>query len=107
MSRDSGNLAEDRAVKYLQNRDFLVLDRNYYSRFGEIDIIAIKDQVLHFIEVKSGSYNPIYKITRAKLSKIEKTAQIYISKKRLDLDFCFDAIILTDEIEFIENITAL
>lgn len=105
LSRQKGNFAEDRAVDYLQGLNFLVIDRNYYSRFGEIDIIATKDEILHFIEVKSGEYDPIYQITPSKLSKIQKTAQIYMSKKRLDMDFCIDALIVTENIELIENIT--
>ncbi|MCH9812755.1 MAG: YraN family protein [Epsilonproteobacteria bacterium] len=105
MSRQKGNFAEDQAISYLQNYNFLVIDRNYSSRFGEIDIIATKERVLHFIEVKSGQYDPIYQITPTKLSKIQKTAQIYMSTKKLDMDFCFDALIITEEIEFIENIT--
>ena len=105
MSRELGNFAEERAIDYLQNFGFLVIDRNYHSRFGEIDIIATKNKVLHFVEVKSGDYDPIYQITPKKLSKIQKTAQIYISKKRLDMDFCIDALIVTEKIEFIENVT--
>ncbi len=105
MSRQKGNFAENRAINYLQEAGFLVIDRNYYSRFGEIDIIATKDKVLHFVEVKSGEYDPIYQITSSKLSKIQKTAYIYLSKKKLDMDFCIDALIVTEDIEFIENIT--
>ncbi len=105
MSRQKGSFAEDRAVDYLQSHGYLVIDRNYYSRFGEIDIIATKDEVLHIVEVKSGEYDPIYQITPAKLSKIQKTALIYMSKKKLDMDFCIDALIVTEDIEFIENIT--
>ena len=105
MSRQKGNLAEDKAVSYLEDLGYLVIDRNYYSRFGEIDIIATKDKVLHFVEVKSGEGEPVYQITPSKLSKIQKTAMIYMSKKRLDMDFCFDGLIVTEDIEFLENIT--
>ena len=104
-SRQKGDFAEDRAIDYLQEQDFLVIDRNFSSRFGEIDIIALKDKVLHFVEVKSGEYDPIYQITPSKLSKIQKTAYIYMSRKKLDLDFCIDALIVTETIELIENIT--
>ena len=105
MSREKGNKAEDRACSFLSELGFIIIDRNYYSRFGEIDIIATKDQVLHFVEVKSGVYEPIYQITPSKLSKIIKTAEIYMSKKRLDMDFCFDGVIVSEDIEFIENIS--
>ena len=105
MSREKGNFGEQRAAYFLEDSGFHVIDRNYYSRFGEIDIIATKDDVLHFIEVKSGEGEPVYKITPSKLSKIIKTANIYMQKKQLDIDYCFDAVIVTEEIEFIGNIT--
>jgi putative endonuclease len=105
LSRAKGKQAEDIAISYLQDRGFKIVDRNYYSRFGEIDIIALKDEVLHFIEVKSGEWNPIYQITPSKISKILKTAEIYMSKKKLDFDYSFDALIISEDIEFIENIT--
>jgi len=105
LSRAKGNLAETRAAAFLESRGFEILERNFYSRFGEIDIIARKEDTLHFIEVKSGLYDPIYQITPKKLSKIQKTAQIYMSKKHLLCDYCFDAVIVTEEIELIENIT--
>lgn len=105
LSRAKGNIGEDKAASFLEERGFKIIDRNYYSRFGEIDIIATKEEILHFIEVKSGDYNPIYQITPSKLSKIIKTANIYMQKKRVDLDYCFDAVIVSEDIELIENIT--
>ncbi len=105
LSRAKGNQAEDIAISYLQDRGFKIVERNFYSRFGEIDIIALKDEVLHFIEVKSGEWDPIYQITSSKISKILKTAEIYMSKNRLDFDYSFDALIISEDIEFIENIT--
>ena len=64
MSRALGDIAEEKACFYLRDLGFQIIERNYTLRGGEIDIIAIKDEVLHFIEVKSGSsYDPIYNIT--------------------------------------------
>ena len=106
MSREKGNLAENKAVKFLCENNFTILDRNYYSRFGEIDIIAFKDNVIHFIEVKSGKGEPIYRVTSKKLSKIQKTSLLYLNQKKLNFDFCYDVIeIKEDEINFIENIS--
>lgn len=107
MSRTKGKIGEDRAISFLEDHGFLVIDRNFYSRFGEIDLIASKDRVLHFVEVKSGKFDPVYQITPKKLSKILKTAQIYLSKKRLDMDFVIDAVIVEESVRMIENITAL
>jgi putative endonuclease len=53
MSRAKGDIAEELACGFLLERGFFIVERNFYSRFGEIDIIASKDDTLHFIEVKS------------------------------------------------------
>ena len=105
MSRKKGNLAEDIAVEFLQNDGYKIIERNFYSRFGEIDIVALKDEVLHFIEVKSGKGEPIYKITPSKISKIQKTIQFFLNKTKLDFDYCIDGLIVKgNDIELFENI---
>ncbi len=108
MSRAKGNLAEDKACRFLDENGFMIVERNFYSRFGEIDIIAIKDEVLHFVEVKSGLdfVSAIQNITPRKLSRLIKTGDVYIKKNRLDVDFVYDAIVVTPkDVEFVENIT--
>ncbi len=105
-NQKEGFKAEQKAVDFLKKRDYKVIDRNYHSRFGEIDIIALKSNILHFIEVKSGQGEPIYRVTSKKLSKIKKTIQFYLNQKKLDFDICIDIIEIKDnEINFIENIT--
>jgi putative endonuclease len=107
MSRVLGNIAEDKACKFLQKNGFKIVDRNFYSKFGEIDIIALKNRVLHFIEVKSGkNFEPIYAITPTKIDRILKSINYYLLKNRVDFDYCVDAIVIKqNSIEFIENIT--
>ncbi|MDD5157445.1 YraN family protein [Sulfurimonas sp.] len=108
MSREKGNLAEDRAYSFLQESGFSIIERNFYSRFGEIDIIAIKDKVLHFVEVKSAlDYElAIQNITPKKLSKLIKTGDIYLKKNGLNMDYAYDALIVTPmKIWHLENIT--
>ena len=108
MSRAKGNIAEDKACEFLFDNGFSVIERNFYSRFGEIDIIAIKDEVLHFVEVKSGDdyEKAIQNITKSKLSKLLKTGDIYLKKNSYSGDYEYDAIIVTsDDIWHIENIT--
>ena len=108
MSRAKGNIAENRASDYLIERGFCIIERNFYSRFGEIDIIAKKENTLHFIEVKSGEdYElAIQNITPTKLSRIIKTANVYMKKNAYDGDFCLDAIVVTPlDVEMLENIS--
>lgn len=107
-TRAKGNVAEERGCDFLRLGGYRIIDRNVYNRFGEIDIIALKDNVIHFVEVKSAqSYEQaVGNITRAKLQKLNRTIQTYLQKKRLDLAYCIDALIVTDEaIDHIENIT--
>jgi len=108
MSRAKGDLAEQKAVKLLVENGFMIVEQNFYSRFGEIDIIASKDEVLHFIEVKSGlDYeSAIQNITPSKISKIIKTLNVYIKKNALDVDFMIDAVVVTPKgVTIVENIT--
>ena len=108
MSKAKGNVAEDKACVYLYENGFTIIERNFYSRFGEIDIIAMKNDVLHFIEVKSGlDYEgAISNITSKKLQKFIRTLYVYMKKNSLNTDFMIDAIIVTPkEIQRVENIT--
>lgn len=107
-TRARGNIAEERGCEYLRDIGFRIIDRNVYNRFGEIDIIAMRDNVIHFVEVKSAqSYDQaVNNITASKLQKLYRTIQTYLQQKRLNLDYCIDALIVTDgEIVWIENIT--
>jgi len=105
-----GNLAEKKAIRFLEKNDFKIIDKNFYFKGGEIDIIAFKNNTLHFIEVKSGeSFEPIYNITPLKLRKIIKGAYIYMKQKNFtSTSFCIDAIIIkNDLVEHIQNITLI
>ena len=108
MSRAKGNIAEDKACVFLYENGYEIIERNFYSRFGEIDIIVAKNNVLHFVEVKSGEdYElAIQNITRSKLSKLLKTCDVYMKKNAYDGDYMLDALVVTPEgIEHLENIT--
>ena len=108
MSREKGNVAEEITCEFLCNNGFIIVERNFYSRFGEIDIIATKDEVLHFVEVKSGDdyEKAIQNITKSKISKLLKTGDVYMKKNGFNGDYEYDAVIVTPEkIWHIENIT--
>ncbi|MEA3330695.1 MAG: YraN family protein [Campylobacterota bacterium] len=108
MSRSKGNLAEDKACEFLYDHGFMIVERNFYSRFGEIDIIAVKDEILHFVEVKSGlDYeSAIQNITPKKLSRIIRTGDVYMKKNSLDVLYMYDAMVVTPKkVWHVENIT--
>jgi len=108
MSRAKGNIAEDKACEYLQENGFEIVERNFYSRFGEIDIITYKDGVYRFIEVKSAQSfeEAVRNITPSKIVKLIKTIDVYLKKNAITSDYSLDAVILSAEcIEYIEAIT--
>lgn len=107
-TKAKGNVAEEKGCDYLRQNGFRIIDRNVYNRFGEIDIIALRDNVLHFIEVKSAvTYEQaVNNITPSKLQKLGRTIQFYLQKKKLNSDYCIDALIVSGTtLELIENIT--
>ena len=108
MSREKGNIAEQKGYTFLCHNGFHVIERNFYSRFGEIDIIAFKDDILHFIEVKSAlEYElAIENITPKKLQRVIKTSDVYCKKTNYQGSYQYDALIVTPKkIWHLENIT--
>ncbi|WP_434481309.1 YraN family protein [Sulfurovum zhangzhouensis] len=109
MSRKIGDKSAELATGFLERNGFVIVERNYYaSKLGEIDIIATKESVLHFIEVKSsyGDFDPVDNITPSKLKKVINSAYYYLKTKGLASTFCIDALLIRkDEVELIENIT--
>ncbi len=110
-------LGERLAAKFLKDKDYKIIERNFRKGYGEIDIIAIKDKVLVFIEVKTRTTNlygsPLEQISYFKLKTLIKTAQYYRAlNPRLPESLRIDAIsVILDEnsaksIEHIENISS-
>ncbi|RAZ45775.1 YraN family protein [Campylobacter hyointestinalis] len=103
-----GFSSEDLAVDYLKKLGFKIICRNFHSKFGEIDIIAKKDDVYHFIEVKSTSkdYETVYRVTKKKIYKIIKTINFYMLKFNINSDYQIDLICVEKgEFKFLENIS--
>jgi len=109
LSRSKGDIAEEKACEFLYSQGFKIIEQNFYAKkLGEIDIIATKDSIYHFIEVKSANdYEvAINNINPTKLGKLKRSVEYYIQSKKLNVSFCLDAIIIVDEeLDFLENIT--
>ena len=107
-----GQKAESSVVLWLQKNNFTILEQNFRKKCGEIDIIAKKNNVIAFVEVKSRTtdyFNLSNVIVLSKQRKIIKTAQLYIAQhKFVDTIYRFDvALVLhslnNDTIEYIPN----
>lgn len=81
---EKGSKGELIAKNYLQTNGYKILEMNYRNKQGEIDIIALKDDVLVFIEVKSRtSINfgyPYEAVNKKKRDKIIKTSYYFIKE---------------------------
>ena len=108
---NKGYQFEEIAKRYLQRNNYIILDTNFLCKFGEIDIIALKDSVICFVEVEGRKNTdfgyPREYITPSKIKKIISAAKYYIMKKNfIDIKCRFDVVeIITSkrEINYIEN----
>ena len=84
------------ATKYLDKKSYDILALNYRSFYGEIDIIAQKDEYVVFVEVKTRSDNAFFTpkeaVTKTKQQKIISTAMKYLSSTQTFLQPRFDVI---------------
>ncbi|WP_420552221.1 YraN family protein [Tenacibaculum aiptasiae] len=107
-----GKKGEELAIEYLQEKGYVILEKNYRFQKAEIDIIAKKEEVLIVVEVKtrSTSYfgNPQDFISSKKVKLLVAAADNYINERELEVELRFDVIALIKEkekfkIEHLEN----
>jgi len=123
--RKLGDTGENIACDYLVRHGFEILDRNYLRKWSELDIVAEKNGIIHFVEVKSVScatlpnnvihetgYRPEENVHPWKLKRLSRAMQTYILEKRLDdREFQLDIITVKIDqtsrkarVEMIENV---
>ena len=105
-NKEIGMLGEELAVKLLENKGYKILERNYATKPGEIDIIAINGRVIIFTEVKTRISSNMGKgreaVNDIKQSKIRKAAEIYLMRTQIPYDYC-EFHVIEVSIEHIEN----
>ena len=84
-TKERGEYGENIACEILETFNFKIVDRNYHTRQGEIDIIATRKGITHFIEVKTsyGEYNPAENFHKTKLKRFLKTVRVYCYKHNI------------------------
>lgn len=111
---DTGRSGEKLAVEYLINEGYNILEQNWRHHKCEVDLIAWKGEVLHFVEVKTRTTEdfglPEEKVNKKKISNLLKAASEYIYQhpewKRIQLDILSIKMLPGEEIEyfFIEDV---
>lgn len=100
---ETGILGEDVAAKFLEGKGFVIIIRNYRKKWGEIDIIAEKNNIVHIVEVKAisgildgsretGVYIPEELAHDAKLKKVARTAELYMESIGDNREFQIDVV---------------
>ena len=111
-TRRLGSGGEATVATWLQNQGFAIIERNYTTRTGEVDIIAERGEVLAFVEVKTRKNNYFDMgviVTPGKQHRIIRAAHRYILVNQVDDRVCrFDVALVTGggpepEIEYIED----
>jgi putative endonuclease len=82
-----GREGESAAIAFLKKKGCRILEKNFRSKLGEIDVIAEQAGVIVFVEVKARSDHefghPFYALTPVKQKKIIQTAQSFLVQKRI------------------------
>lgn len=111
-----GSYGEKIAVNFLKDKGYEIIEQNYHSHWGEIDIIAKKDEKLSFIEVKTRSHPghgaPYESINYYKLKSLKRVISYYLLKseyKRYKLNLGVISIVLNGQkihqLHFFENLS--
>ena len=91
LRHEIGKIGEDLATKYLEDREYTIIERNFISRQGEIDIIAKDKKELVFIEVKTRTNTlygmPVDAVNEVKQKHLINTVKYYLYKKHLENEF--------------------
>lgn len=97
--KETGNFGENVTAYYLEKKGYKILKRNFTVRGGEIDIIAEKDGIIAFVEVKTRAPDPLVNgleaVTAAKKQRIIRTSEKYSYRFPHDLQPRFDVVWVT------------
>lgn len=89
--KETGKIGEEKAANFLQKNGYTILERNFVSKLGEIDIIAREDNEYIFIEVKTRSSKkygiPVEAVNRDKIKHIINVSKFYILQNNLQNKF--------------------
>lgn len=89
-NRRSGDRGEEIALRYLGRRGYRLVERNYRTRYGEVDLILRQGSALVFVEVKlrrgTGFGEPVEAVTVRKQQRIRRLAEHYLAEKEPDFE---------------------
>ena len=94
--RQLGLKGETQGTKFLKKQGYRIIERNFRTRSGEIDIIAREGREIVFIEVKTRSSldfgYPEESVTRRKMAHLLKASQYYMLKSKIEMPYRFEVL---------------
>ena len=108
-TKQTGQQGEEQAARFLQDKGYKILARNFSTPQGELDLVATHQDTLIFVEVKARAYTafggPLAAVTLPKQKRVALAAQQFIKIKSPKFDrIRFDVVcILPGKLEHIEN----
>jgi putative endonuclease len=116
-----GKMGEDLAVRFLMKQGYKILERNYWKKWGELDIVAQKLRKIHFIEVKSVSWGrkelivsrethkirPEEHVTREKILRLNRAMQSYLLERKVSQETSFQLDVITVRINLKDKIAKI
>jgi putative endonuclease len=95
--RGLGAWGEETAARFLIDKGYRILDRNWHAAHGELDLVAVDGETLVFVEVKARRRHefgwPEEAVTPAKQARLRKTAWAYLQDhEQVESDFRFDVV---------------
>jgi len=103
-TQNTGKIGENATCAFLQRQGFKIIDRNYWKKWGEIDVVAQKGLDLRFVEVKTvvrkgigkggDDYEPEDNLHPWKRKRLRRVIETYLLDKRVDdeVDWQVDAV---------------
>lgn len=104
-----GVKGEQAAMEFLMKKGFTILEENYRVQGGEIDLIAVENDKIHFIEVKTRKPDDLYSgleaVDRRKQKLLIRTAFKFCSEHIIDLQPCFDVALVCMSGSYVHSIS--
>jgi len=107
-TKHTGNFGEELAQKYLVEQGFQILHTNWRYKSWEVDIIAVKHNILHFIEVKTRQESPFgypeNNVKQQKMNALKNAATVYLEQNPQWHSIQFDVIAITLQKNLVKEI---
>jgi putative endonuclease len=115
-TKDIGNKGEELVTKFLMKQGFSIIERNYLRPWGEIDIVARNNNIVHFVEVKakeinsleernSPNYRPEDHMHSWKVKRFKRIIETWIMDKDYDGEWQIDvAIAYVSQVREVESV---